>query len=272
MIDAPVQKLNEVIQSKLHISERLDQGVLQFCGAFILKNAFKPATIEAYARTYFRDLNGPELQRTAFHLTEVRIDERNHLNDIALKPEFRAVASAFFGGNTGVDFIRIVKKDKSNFQPVFLHQDTCYQMGGFERYSLFIPLTPCNFDNGGLVLYPGTHHFGYLGDAGEIGDVLPAGYPKIVTDVVPGDVVIMHSATWHESPENRSLADRVYLEVHLQHINEPTTKINVCGTRDSEWRMQLTPDDLFTSSRAKRIKILYQEIEALKASLSVTSE
>ena len=263
-VAAPVGRLCELVQGNAHIGETLNPGVLRFLGAFVLKDAFKQPTIEAYADGYFQDLNGPDLQRTPFHLTEVKIQAQNRLNDIVTEPEFRALASQFFRGNVGVDFIRVVKKDKTNFQPVFLHQDTAYQMGGFERYSFFIPLTHCCFDNGGLVVYPGTHHFGYLADAGEIADVLPAGYPKIETDVMPGDVLIMHSATWHESPANKTLADRVYLEVHIQDINEPSTKIHLCGQRDSEWSMQLTPDEVFVSSRAQRIKKLYQEIEALK--------
>jgi ectoine hydroxylase-related dioxygenase (phytanoyl-CoA dioxygenase family) len=265
MISAPIQQLNAILQNNQHISETLDHQVLNFLGVFIVKNAFKPATIDSYASTYFKELNGPELERNSMHLTEVKIHAQNRLNDIVLEPEFQNIAATFFQGNVGTDFIRVVKKDRTNVQPVFLHQDTCYQVGGFDRYSLFIPLTPCNFDNGGLVLYLGTHHFGYLGDAGEISDVLPSGYPKICPNLIPGDALIMHSATWHESPENKTLSDRVYLEAHIQDSNDPTTKIEICGQRNSEWVMHLTQDQLFHSSRAQRIKRLQQEIENLKA-------
>lgn len=264
-LEAPVAALTEIADKKSFIAGEIDFELLKFFGIFVLKKAFDVATIEKYARSYFESANGPGLQKKEFHLTEMAIGEGQELRSIVAEKEFVKAVSGFFGGNVGVDFIRVVRKDKENFQPVFRHQDTCYQIGGIERYSLFIPLTRCHFENGGLVLYPGTHNYGYLGDAGEIRDILPAGYPKVATDASPGDVLIMHSATWHESPVNSALTDRVYLEVHIQDINEPTTKIEVCGKRHSQWKIPLGPDEIFNNSRTQRIKALYGEIESLKA-------
>jgi hypothetical protein len=263
-ISAPIEKLKAIIESKRYIAESLDHEVLAFFGMFVLKNAFRQETIASYTAAYFEHLGGPGLEKTPFHVTEVKIKHENPLNDMLAEPELRRVASNFFGGNVGADFIRIVKKDKRNFLSVFLHQDTCYQIGSFERYSLFIPLTHCYYANGGLVLYPGTHNYGYLGDAGEISNVLPPGYPKVETNTRPGDVLIMHSGTWHESPENGELTDRVYLEVHIQDINEPTTKFVICGQRQTEWLLHLTEHELFVNSRTQRIKRLYEEVDRLK--------
>lgn len=269
-ISAPVEELVEMVTRGQFISEKIDLSVIQFLGVFVLKRAFSTALIRKYADAYFEDLNSEKLKRKPFHLTEITLNEDHFLRHIVKEKEFVSIVSAFFDGNVGVDFIRVVKKDKVDTRPVFCHQDTCYQIGGFERYSLFIPLTKCNFENGGLTVYPGTHNFGSLGDAGEIENILPVNYPQIQTDVEPGDVFVMHSATWHQSPENVSLSERVYLEVHIQHIDEPTTKIPVCGTRKSKWMLHLSEDEILKNSRTQRIRKLYKEIEDLKVNANNT--
>ncbi len=265
-IDAPVDELAEIVGKGAHVSNRLDFAVLDFLGVFVLRDALNAGTLERYAEAYFAGITSAQLKRTEYHLTEIKLDDEHFLTRFVQEPEFKQMASLFFGGNVGVDFIRVIKKDVNDVRPVFRHQDTCYQIGGFERYSLFIPLTHCHFQNGGLVLYPGSKHFGYLGDAGEIMDILPGGYPKVETDVEPGDVLIMHSATWHESPENVLRTDRVYLEIHIQHIDEPTTKIHVCGERKSKWLLHLKEDEIFRNSRTQRLRALYKELNAAQES------
>jgi hypothetical protein len=75
----------------------------------------------------------------------------------------------------------------------------------------------------------------------------------------------MHSAAWHESPPNTDLTDRVYLEVHIQDANDPSTKNVICGERTSEWSNLLTVDAIFVNSRTQRLKNLYQQIDELTA-------
>jgi Phytanoyl-CoA dioxygenase (PhyH) len=264
-VSAPVAELIQIVESRQFISPKIDHSLLKFFGVFILKNVFATSTIQKYATSYFEDLREAKLKRTNFHLTEIKLSDEHFLRQIIKESEFVKAVSSFFDGNVGVDFIRVVKKDKIDTKPVFRHQDTCYQIGGFERYSLFIPLTTCSYENGGLVLHPGTHNFGYLGDAGEILDILPKDYPRVESRVEPGDILIMHSGTWHQSPENSTGEDRVYLEVHIQHIDEPTTKIQVCGDKKSKWSLHLTEDEILTNSRTQRLRKLYKEIEELKA-------
>ena len=260
-LSAPLEKLNQLVESKCFIGEVVDLDVLKFAGVFVLKNAFCKNTIEKYAKTYF---SGDGLNRTTFHLTEVKFDDQHDLTKIISEPEFVKSVSKLFGGNVGNDFIRVVKKDNVDVKPVFLHQDISYQIGGFERYSCFISLTNCTPSNGSLVIYPGTQHFGYLGDAGEIAsNILPENYPRIESVTEPGDIVIMHSAAWHESAANTDLTDRVYLEVHIQDANEPTTKNIICGERNSEWLNLLTSDEIFVNSRTQRLKSLHQQVNEL---------
>ena len=263
-ISAPIADLTAFVESKKYSGEILDHNALKFSGIFILRNALSKQLIEKYTQAYFEGIAGSALRRTPFHLTQVEVAADHFLTKIVDEPEFVSIAATFFNGNVGNDFIRIVKKDDRDTMPVFLHQDTCYQIGGFERYSLFIALTDCNQENGGLSAYPGTHNFGYLGDAGEIADLLPAGYPVVRTDLEAGDIFIMHSATWHESSENLSRSNRVYLEVHLQSADEPTTKRVICGKRQSKWKFELTGDEIFTTCRKSKLNNLYAQIQELK--------
>lgn len=264
-ITIPIGELLGIANSHRYIADRINWDVLDFFGVFVLKNAFRPETIKKYSDSYFGSLRRAELHRTQFHLTEVKIPEDHFLRQITQENELVDAVLTFFGGKVGASYIRIVKKDKDDAKPVFLHQDTGYQIGSFDRYSLFIPLTPCNYQNGGLVLYPGTHNFGYLGDVGEIIDILPIEYPRLKTNVAPGDILVMHSATWHQSPPNLDFEDRVYIEVNVQHLDDPTTSIPVCGERHAKWQLNVTPDEILRNSRTQRIRSMYKEIEALQA-------
>jgi hypothetical protein len=263
-VKAPIAALKEMIGRTAFVSSELDSDVLKFFGFFIVTNAIEQEKIQHYERLYFDGINTPNLQAKKFHLTAVDIAPGHSLRNVVREPEFLALASRFFQGNVGVTFIRIIRKDKENFKEVSCHHDICYHTGGLEKYSLFIPLTHCHCDNGGLVLYPGTHHYGYLGDAGTIGDILPPEYPAVATDAMPGDILVMHSALWHYSLENKSRTDRVYIQVHLQDINESNAEIELCGARTSEWVLNMREDEIFTSSRTQRLEELYKQLEFLK--------
>jgi ectoine hydroxylase-related dioxygenase (phytanoyl-CoA dioxygenase family) len=265
MITAPVNEMIDIIKQEQHIKESIDIGLLEKTGCFVLKNALSKKTIQKYYDAYKEEITAGTLKRTQHHITEVKITQNSLLLNIIKEPEFVAVASKFFHGQVGVDFIRVVKKDQVDTAAVFLHQDTGYQMGRFERYSLFIALTECRPDNGGLALYPGTHHFGYLGDAGEINEVLPPNYPLLQPVLAAGDIIIMHSAVWHKSPQNSTGTERIYLEVHLQHIDEPSTQFEVCGSKTSPWSLKLSPNELFKNSRTQRLQGLYKELNSYKA-------
>ncbi|RUP30584.1 MAG: hypothetical protein EKK45_08605 [Curvibacter sp.] len=258
-VNVPLDELLRSVEGGLYSSPKLDWDVLKFLGFYVVRNLLSPATVKKYLDIYRSDMESGVLKKNDAHLTEVQVKPGHALRDVIAEPEFLALASQFYGGQVGSDYVRVVKKDAFNQDPVFLHQDSSYQVGWLDRYSLFIALTPCHFDNGGLVLYPGTHHFGYLSDAGEIRDFLPDGYPRVKSSLEPGDVVVMHSCTWHSSPVNITHDDRVYLEVHLQNIDDPSTVMEVCGTRTSPWRLTLKGDDLFVNSRVQRLKSLYSE-------------
>jgi len=259
-LKAPISKLRSICLSESYSGKSIDFDVLNLMGCFILREAIGIDTIEFYTRAYYAGLEENSILASPDHLTEMKFDTSQTLNSFVEERAFIDLAKQFFSGNVGMDYIRLVRKNFSNTKPVFLHQDSPYQIGSFDGYSFFVALTSCDYNNGALILYPGTHNYGYLGDAGEIARVLPYDYPSIETATQPGDVLIMHSATWHESPENLSLTDRVYLEIHIQHADAASTRKVIFGERQTEWVNHLSVDEIFLSSRKQRLKSLYKKL------------
>jgi hypothetical protein len=267
MISAPVAELNQWLAEGRHDSAYLDSRALEFLGIFVLRNALSLPSTEKYQKHYQTGCASGQLRAVEHHQTAVSIPLDNPLHGIAHEPEVQTILSNFFGGNVGSDRIRLVRKDAQNSNVVFVHHDIGYLRGHFDKYALFFALSPCNASNGGLTLYPGTHHFGYLGDVGEIRNVLPDAYPVITPDLQPGDLLIMHMGTWHGSADNASKTERVYLEITVQDADDPSTLTVLCGQRTSPWQLDLGTDDLFTGSRQQRIRQLYQTIRELEARL-----
>jgi hypothetical protein len=161
---------------------------------------------------------------------------------------------------------RFVSKDEKSSSPVFLHNDICYHKGGFNRVSAFVALTPSTESNGYMEFFPGTHHFGYLGDAGELSEAsLQAGWPKFSPSLGVGDVVIMHSALWHRSAKNTSGELRVLADIHFQPSSDPTGLVQVRGTLMSEYSVShVEVEKAFIRSRVSRIIDLEEQIKDKK--------
>ncbi len=264
-IQMPVERLNALLQAQRHVGASIDFEVLKELGFFIIRGALPVDVCARYKGEYDRYKASKDFDRTPFHLTEVKVSLKHPLACILQEPAFQALAAQFFDGNVGLCNIRIVKKDSTDVAPVFLHQDIAYQHGSFDRYSLFVPLTDCNPANGGLTFIPGTHKFGYLGDVGGLRDVAPEALLRPTPSVVPGDVIVMDSALWHRSGPNETQAERVYYDLHINPADDCATQQTLCGTRDTAWAISYDPDFLFESSRTQRLRMLYQQIEALKA-------
>ncbi len=255
----PVDQLRNAIETMAHDQEKFCLESLNKLGLFIIRKALPISEINHLYTEYKKYQNSAEFQRTKFHLTEVKVASDSPLRQILTSKYFTNILQNFFRGNVGLYNFRIVKKDVDDVAPVFLHQDIGYHVGGFERYSIFVPLTECNAQNGGLTLYPGTHHFGYLGDVGEIRDFLPNNYPRFTPALNPGDVIIMHSALWHASGSNQNGQERIYLDIHIQDADEPTTKEVLLGKRLNDWSLHLSHDEIFKNSRTQRLREFYQK-------------
>lgn len=264
-IKMPVEKLNHIIESGRISGTQIDREVLAYAGFFILKNAVPVDVIARYREYYDEYKISPDFDRTKFHLTEVKFAPDHRLASLLEESAFRKIAAGFFGGDVGLYSIRIIKKDAVDDKPVFLHQDIGYHHGSFQRYSLFVPLTPCGPANGGLRFLPGTHKFGHLGDAGSIRDIVPRGLATPTPDVFPGDVIVMDSCLWHTSGPNGSHEERVYYDIHINHADDPATKQVILGNRTSEWEMDYDQNFLFDGSRTQRIVGLYKDLDAARS-------
>lgn len=145
--------------------------------------------------------------------------------------------------------VRLVVKDKHAKAGVFLHQDVGYHIGSLPKLSAFVALSSVIPENGGMRFWLGTHKYGYLGDVGEIDPKWLKEKVEIVCPVLaPGDVVLMHSATWHSSGENTCGVDRVMVDIIYQRADDPARMV--------------PRDGLFVRSRSSRLKELQAQVDA----------
>ena len=251
----PIIMLNELTNSGVYEGKELDKEILGKYGVYILRNAIPRDVILKYKHNYINYKNSDLFDRNSKHLTEVRISDENPLLEIIHEEDFLNIGRELFPGGIGIYNIRIVKKDATDVSPVFLHQDVGYQYGSFDRYSLFIPLSRCSKDNGGLTFVPGSHNFGYLGDAGAIKESLIPVDLKLITPTVNlGDIVIMNSYTWHRSGANENKTDRVYYDIHLNSCKDPASKYVLVKDDVRDYVLNYANDEIFENSRLQRLE------------------
>jgi mRNA-degrading endonuclease RelE of RelBE toxin-antitoxin system len=260
--------IKNLINEEKYSGKSVNHRKLDDLGFFVVKNAFPLNTVKKYHFNFLKFFKKKKLSKTKQHPVEVKIEKIKFFQKIYKDKNLKKISKGFFKGRVGSDFYRIVKKDIRNSSAVFCHQDTGYQVGSFDRYSLFICLTDNNHLNGGMVVYPATHKFGYLGDAGEISKNISKKYLKICPDLKVGDVLVMHSALWHESDKNFTKSNRIYLEIHIQNIDEPTTKYNILGSRNKILKPLFQKNNIFSNSRVSRIISFKKKIRLLEKKLS----
>jgi len=250
----PTDFLNKLSYNKSFEGCNLDKNILKSYGIFILRNVISKEIVSIY-RNYYNDYkNSINFDRNQHHLTEVRISDENPLFKIVNQIELSKIGLDLFPEGIGIYNIRIVKKDEFDISPVFLHQDVGYQYGSLDRYSLFIPLSKCYDDNGGLSFVPGSHNFGYLGDAGAIKESLIPLDLKIITPKVDvGDIIIMNSYTWHSSGENKDRTERIYYDIHINSCHDPASRYLIPKEDTREYILNYDNDNIFSNSRLQRL-------------------
>lgn len=261
------KNIKKLINNNRFVDKSVNHKILDDVGFFVVKNGFPLQTVQKYNSNLLKFFKKRELSKTKKHPVEVKIEGNKSFEKIFKDKNLKKISKGFFKGRVGSDFLRIVKKDYKNSSAVFCHQDTGYQIGSFDRYSLFICLTDNNHLNGGMVVYPSTHKFGYLGDAGEISKNITKKYINVCPDLKAGDVLVMHSALWHESRENFIKNNRIYLEIHIQNIDEPTTKYNILGIKNKTIEPFFKKNNIFSNSRVSRIINFKKKISLLEKKL-----
>jgi len=250
LFEAPIEEISEKVDKNVYIGKSIDVNVLNDLGAFIVKGLFSQEIVSLYRNFYLSGKNVNFIKTPpSQHLTEIIIKPDHKIWQVCEQPAFINTVRPLFNGNVGATYVRLLNKEGVTAKYEFpLHQDISYQTGFFDKYSVFVALTEISPENGGICVYPGTHNYGYLGATGHIKDPLPANFPKIKPHLSPGDALIMHSALWHFSPQNISGKTRLYLEIHIQNLEDPTTRIKICGSRKSAWVMHATAADLIVSN------------------------
>ena len=107
-----------------------------------------------------------------------------------------------------------------------------------------------------MYLYPGTHRFGYLGDAGSINaEVPPSVWPVITPELEPGDFMLMRFLTWHGSGPFVSGDERVMTDFIYQPASDPSTREVVRG--NSGWNHSFLTErrqDIFIACRSSKLR------------------
>jgi len=244
---------------------KFDKDVFDITGIFIIRNAIPNETLREWQTewdTFYKS-----------NLSSGRNVNVNNPVDLKEKlPEQLALiykneillnfAEQVFGKNVALLNHRFVIKDKFSLGEIFLHHDFCYHIGFANKASFFVPLSYAGKKNGGLTFYPGTHKYGYLGDAGEIDpDQFNETWPQVTPELQPGDFAIMNSSLWHKSGTNEVGIDRIVADIIYQPADDPSGKELVRG----EWQTDIfikheIHQNYFKTSRVKKIKELNNTI------------
>ena len=257
-IQMPFDEIKALLDVRAYRSSEFCHDVFDTLGGAIIKNAFSKKEIQVLLQIYHEALLAGCASAENFHPTAVTFPFESVISKAILASEtFKNIVKPMFGNNVGVDYIRVVRKDGDNMDPVFLHQDCAYQKGPVGGRSAFIALTKCDPTNGAIVGYAGTHKFGYLGDAGEIRRHPLLANIEFTASLAPGDVFIMDSSIWHESHKSQTGNPRILLEVHLLPADYPTVKHVITGRRTSKFFLDGLVDDIFVSSRVQKLRQFY---------------
>jgi hypothetical protein len=252
-------------------SEVFSRAVFDQTGIFVVRKAI-PQDIISTWQSEWNEFYKSQLSsgRNVNKFNPVSLDEALPpiLAEMYRNPAILNVVEQAFGPDIALFNQRFVIKDQHSRGPVFLHQDSPYHLGWPTKASAFVALSQVTPENGGLVFYPGTHQFGYLGDAGEINaDIIGSDWPTISPSLDPGDLALMSSLTWHQSGPHVGGPDRILADIIYQPANDPSGNVLLRG----EWRTEvflnkssILSQPLFKRSRSSRLVEMQAKIEKLE--------
>jgi hypothetical protein len=252
-------------------SEEFVSELYDHAGIFVIRKAIPFDAIRLWQEEWGRFYAAKLTSRTADRFNPVAIYEEPPpvLAAVHRHPSLVDIAEKAFGPDVALFNQRFVIKDWQSRGPVFLHHDFAYHMGWPAKASAFVPLSEVTAENGALRFYPGTHHFGYLGDAGEIDpEIIGPDWPSVRPDLRPGDVAFMNSLTWHESGPHTAGPDRVMVDITYQPANDPSGIALLRG----QWQTEIFLDrqaSRFRRSRASRMREMQQRLDELESTARV---
>ena len=110
------------------------------------------------------------------------------------------------------------------------HQDYRYIQGTTDVFTVWMPLSACPPELGGLQVLRGSQAKGLLPTSKAVGagglavDVSPDDVDWASTDYEPGDVLVFHSLTVHGGLPNTSDRLRLSVDFRYQSASEPVTR------------------------------------------------
>jgi hypothetical protein len=246
-------------------SPTLDPAIYRETGFFVVRNVIPEERIrvwqDSWNRFYSERLAGSR-KVDPFNPVQVHEPAPADLAAIHQCPELLDVLEVLYP-DLALFMQRFLIKYPGSSDPVFVHNDFAYDYGFQDKTTVFLALSPSNFANGGISFYPGTHHFGYLGDAGEANiELLSPDWPLVCPDLEPGDIALCHTCTWHCSPPHSSGPPRILVQSTFQPSSDPSSTALLRGQWRTRYRLsQLPRERFFARCRSSRLRELQRQID-----------
>lgn len=160
---------------------------------------------------------------------------------------------------------KLIVKDKRFEGSVFLHQDSCYQMGRRKVTAFFLlsDLREGELARSTVRVLVGTHKFGHLGDAGEIDrDILEPDWPEFTMSLRRHSYVLMDPHCWHYS-EAAQLGNLVRGIYTFTYASLGPICRRMPGASEPINSNPFTENRIFKRSRTSRLKELQRQVALL---------
>jgi hypothetical protein len=230
------------------------------------------ADFEAAERAFAAHYDKYKVARTIDRFNGVNFALESELPDELVKVEACAGAAKVIGHllaarEAGILNSKLVVKDSRFSGPVFLHQDSAYQVGS-DNITCFFLLT--DLQKGALRestirALPGTHTFGHLGDVGEIDrTTLDDDWPEIEFCYPKFTFIFMNPHLWHYSrssdlgSEVRGIYAFTCHRLSMLSVRRP-------GSRELLLSNRLNTGKIFVRSRVSRLIELQKQVDKITA-------
>ncbi|MCV6592321.1 MAG: phytanoyl-CoA dioxygenase family protein [Silicimonas sp.] len=248
-------------------AEEFSPEIYRETGFFVVRNVIPAATVAAWQeawRAFYEESRMKDRKVNPFNPVHVHEAAPDVLANVFRTPEILDTLERLYP-DLALFMQRFVIKDANSRGNVFVHGDFAYDYGWPEKTTTFIPLSVSNKMNGGISFYPGTHHFGYMGDAGEANTALLSDdWPKLTPTLNPGDIALCHTCTWHYSPPFRAGSDRILIQATYQPSNDPSSTQFLRGENRVRYALSRLPrDQFFVRSRSSRLRELQDQVDRL---------
>lgn len=268
--------LLEIIQARVHAhypdasATEIDCESIKQTGAQVVRSALTKVELESWQIDWRNFYNQVASSReiNPFNPVDFIAEIPQNLLDLYKSPSIVDKLTPLLGENIALHGVKLLVKDKFSSDPVFLHQDFAYQYGTSEKYTAFVCLENTKIASGTVRFYLGTHHLGYLSDAGELNaDTLGEKWPVLHLDLEPGDMVVMHCQLWHDSQLNTTSNPRVILAATYQNAEDFGAIEVVRGIRSWDVigsELLESSNSFFKRSRSTRLRTLEAELNILR--------